>query len=200
MGLLDKLKELNSEQYGHMFFLEGSEFEKATSAMLGNVPEATSSNAHNREMEMFLYKLFGKYMSKNGPGSPKYGAVYDDLLMEFYDKGYPLAQELKLSSLTDASRMVGYSETLLENPFATEEQKENAKKVRERGFNQFRRNFREIDSKATSNEALYDELIEIRPSEAVPRLDPKHLSSEQGQQLNKVIAPFLGRLYNKVDY
>ena len=48
MGLLDKLKGLNSAvDYTHMLFIEGDEFERALPAMLGNVPDATSSNAHN---------------------------------------------------------------------------------------------------------------------------------------------------------
>ena len=66
MGLLDRIKGgANSDQYVHMLFLEGDEFERATSVILGNIPDGISSNAHSREMEMFLYKLFGKTVIEN---------------------------------------------------------------------------------------------------------------------------------------
>lgn len=77
MGLLDKLNQLALEQnYKRMFLLEGDEFKEAALEMLGNIPNATFSNAHSKEMEMFLYKLFGKYMSADITSKDKLGQVF----------------------------------------------------------------------------------------------------------------------------
>lgn len=109
MGLLDKLNQLALEQnYKRMFLLEGDEFKEAALNMLGNVPNATSSNAHNKEMEMFLYKLFGKASIENVTFG---GGQSADLFSEFIKRGYPLAQELNFGTQNTAFGKIVMSQT-----------------------------------------------------------------------------------------
>lgn len=197
MGLLDRLKELaipDQSLYRDMLSLEGDEFEKAASAVYGNIPNATSSNAHNKEMEMFLHKLFGKYMSADVASKDQLG----NLFYEFGNKGYPLAQELIAGSESEVDPKIFWSQNLLDNPLATEEQKKQAGKTMNDGLQQFVNNIKDADSRVTSRDALLQELFKIDPNYIQP-LDPKYLSSEQGQHFNKEIAPFMGRLYNRVN-
>lgn len=194
MGLLDKLNQLALEQnYKRMFLLEGDEFKEAALEMLGNIPNATFSNAHSKEMEMFLYKLFGKYMSADITSKDNLGQVF----YEFGERGYPLAQELIAGSESQAEPKIFHAQRLLNNPSATKEQKKQAEKSMDDGYQQFTNNIKEADSRATSRDALLEELVKMDPKDIQP-LDPKYLSSEQGQHFNKEIDPFLGRLYNKV--
>ena len=191
MGILDKLKELaipDQSLYRDMLSLEGDEFEKAVSAMLENIPNATSSNAHNKEMEMFLYKLFGKETIEVGKFG---GGPSSDLFTEFVEKGYPLAQELRAGG-NDAYGKIYVSQSLLDNPFAREEQKETARRLIETGFYEFRDNIKEADSKATSKDALLEELEKLYLF--VPELDPKYVSPEQGQHIDKDLAFFMNKL------
>ncbi|MGN0919246.1 MAG: hypothetical protein ACI4OR_00570 [Alphaproteobacteria bacterium] len=198
MGLLDKLKELTSQRYEHMLFLEGDEFERAARAMLGNIPNATSSNAHNKEMEIFLYKLFGEMITRNEITALA-GSLHN-LFNEFSEKGYPLAEELVmgLPGNEGAFAKVVTAQSLLDNPFATKEQKKNAGERMKEGFYQFARDIKTMDSKATSKDVLLWNLEEMNLMD-IPELDPKYLSSELGQHINKELAPFMNKLRGKVD-
>lgn len=194
MGLLDKLNQLALEQnYKRMFLLEGDEFKEAALVMLGSIPNATFSNAHSKEMEMFLYKLFGKYMSADEISKQELGTLF----YEFGDKGYPLAQELIAGSESQAEQKIFYARRLLNNPAATKEQKKQAEKSMNNGYQQFTNNIKEANSRATSRDALLEELAKM-DSKHIQPLDPVYQSSAQGEHFNKEIAPFLGRLYNKV--
>ncbi|MBE6446445.1 MAG: hypothetical protein E7021_03490 [Alphaproteobacteria bacterium] len=187
MGLFDRLKGY----YTHMLFIEGDEFERALPTMLGNVPDATSSNAHNKEMEMFLYKLFAKNTGRIAGEGLR-------LFTEFIEKGYPLAQELNVATQDSAFGKIVTAQQVLDNPFATEEQKTNNGLIMRLGFSDFIRDVKKVNSKATSNDSLLGELEEMN-SIGIPELDPKYLSPEEGQHFNKEIAPFFGRLQYRVD-
>ena len=64
------------------------------------------------------------------------------------------------------------------------------------GFQHFANNIKEANERALSNDSLLGELVKMDPNN-IQLLDPKYLSSEQGQHFNKEIAPFIGRLYNR---